>query len=437
MRPLAIGLLLALPAPALAQPGGLPLTLEDALARGQRHSLRVVELQARVDAAAAAEAGRRAADRPLVAALGGYTRTNHVDEFVVVSPPGPLLTTIYPDVPDNYRARLDLQWPIYSGGRADALVRAARAERDAAGSDLAAARADLRLEITRAFWALVTAGEAQQVLEQSVASLDAHVRDVRSRFDQGLVPPNEVLSAEAQRSRQRVFALEARNTRAIVEADLKRLIGDDGAAPIAPQVPAGAVAPSPASPDALIDEARRLRPERQAFQERAAASRAREAAAAAAGRPQVGVAGGFDYARPNPRIFPRADAWDDSWDMSVNVSWLLWDGGRRRAEQAEAAAGTRALEARAGEFDRQVAFEVRQRWLEADSSQASIDAAEEGVRAAVEARRVLRERYAAGVATSTEVLDSETAVLQAELERTRAVSNARLARARLERAIGR
>jgi outer membrane protein TolC len=120
----------------------------------------------------------------------------------------------------------------------------------------------------------------------------------------------------------------------------------------------------------------------------------------------------------------------------VNVSWSLWDGGRRRAEQAEAAAGTRAVEARAGEFDRQVAFEVRQRWLEADSSRASIEAADDGVRAAVEARRVLRERYAAGVATSTEVLDAETAVLQAELDRTRAVSNARLARARLDRAIG-
>ena len=44
------------------------------------------------------------------------------------------------------------------------------------------------------------------------------------------------------------------------------------------------------------------------------------------------------YARPNPRIFPRADVWEDSWDASINVSWTFWDGGRRRAEQAEAAA---------------------------------------------------------------------------------------------------
>jgi len=35
---------------------------------------------------------------------------------------------LYPDVPDNYRARLDLAWPVYSAGRTDALERAAVAD---------------------------------------------------------------------------------------------------------------------------------------------------------------------------------------------------------------------------------------------------------------------------------------------------------------------
>ena len=429
-------LLLLGPAAASAQEPSLPLTLEEALRRGQRESLRIAELQARVDAAAAVEAGRHAAGRPLVAALGGYTRTNHVEEFRVFAPGQPT-NVIYPDVPDNFRARLDLQWPIYTGGRTEALVRAARAERDAAGSDLLAARADLKLEITRAFWALVTAREAEDVLNRSVESLDAHVRDIRSRLEQGLGPPNEVLSAEAQRSGERVLALEARNNRAVAEADLRRLIGEDPSGAIVPQVSDAEIPPAPPAMAALIAEAERQRPERQALQQRAAASRAREAAAGASTRPQIALAGGYDYARPNPRIFPRADAWNDSWDVSVNVSWSLWDGGRRQAEQAEATAGTHAIEARVGEFDRQLTLEVRQRWYELDSSRAAIEAASDGVKAAVEARRVLRERFTAGVATSTDVLDAETAVLRAELDRTRAISNARFASARLERAIGR
>src|SRR5687767_15051603 len=88
------------------------LSLQDALERGHRHSLRLAEMEARDDAAAAAEAGRRAADRPLVAALAGYTRTNHVQEFVIAAVGGGPLRPLYPDVPDNYHARLDLQWPI-------------------------------------------------------------------------------------------------------------------------------------------------------------------------------------------------------------------------------------------------------------------------------------------------------------------------------------
>jgi outer membrane protein len=167
------------------------------------------------------------------------------------------------------------------------------------------------------------------------------------------------------------------------------------------------------------------------------AARERQAAAAAGARPQVSLAAGYDYARPNPRIFPRLDTWRESWDVSVNLTWSLWDGGRRRANAAEAAAGTRALLARTSEFDRDVVFEIEQRRLEAASAHAAISVAEEGVRAAIEARRVVSERFNAGVATSTDVLDAQTAVLQAELDRTRAIAGARLATARLERALGR
>jgi OMF family outer membrane factor len=160
-------------------------------------------------------------------------------------------------------------------------------------------------------------------------------------------------------------------------------------------------------------------------------------AAKAGLRPQVGVNGGYDYARPNPRIFPRTDRWDDSWDVSVNASWTLWDGGRTKAERADTAALSRVAEARLADFDRQVTFEVRQRLLELEASRAAINAASDGVRAAAEARRVVAERFTAGVVTNTEVLDAQTALLQAELERTRALAGARVAEARLARAVGR
>lgn len=412
----------------------LRLTLDDAIARGLANSHRLAELQARKEGAEAVEAGRGAASMPSISLQGGYTRTNHVDEFRIVQLGQ--VVTIYPDVPDNYRTRVDLNWPVYSAGRTDALERAAEAERKATEQDIAAARADLRLEVTRAFWALVSAIESEHVLARALDTMGAHVGDLRSRFDQGLIAPNEVLIAEAQQSRQRVLSIEATNLRGVSEADLRRLIGVDTPDRIEP-VAALERTPAPAAGlDGLVGEARAQRAERRALEDRLNASRAREEAVVAEGRPQVGVTGGYDFMRPNPHIFPRADTWQDSWDASVNVSWLLWDGGRRRAQQAEAVAASQAVRARVADFDRQVTFEVQQRRLELDNSRAAIDAAGDGVRSAVEAQRVVTERFRAGVVTSTDVLDAEQAVLVAELDLTRSRVNARIAEARLARAIG-
>jgi outer membrane protein len=433
---LTVLIMIAAAGRSAAQEAPVILTLDQAVAQGLANSHRIAELQARQEGASAVERGSAAARLPIVAAQAGYTRTNHVVEFAI-APPGQPRQVVYPDVPDNYRTRLDLQWLVYSGGRLDHLERAARAEREATGEDLTAARADLRLEITRAFWTLVTAREAEQVLTRSLDRIAAYVAELRARFDQGLIPPNEVLSAEAQQSRERVAAIEAGNARRIAEADLRRLVGIDGSGPVEPA--ATLDAPADPSTDAarLIAEAIAQRPERRALTDRLDAARFRMEAAGAAARPQIGVVAGVDYGRPNTRIFPRVARWEDSWDVSVNASWTLWDGGRVRAERAEAAAGTRVAQARLGEFDRQVTFEVRQRQLELESSRAAIAAASDGVRAATEARRVLAERFTAGVATNTEVLDAQTAVLQAELDRTRALANARLAEARLARALGR
>jgi outer membrane protein TolC len=424
---------MAMAAPAIAQEGPLRLTLDEALARAAQNSLRVAELQARVEVAAAVEAGREAASRPALALLGGYTRTNHVDEYTIALPNQPL-RALYPDVPNNYRARMDLQWPIYTAGRQAALTRAAGAEREAAGFEVAAARLDARLEAARAFWALVTAAQTEVVVQRALDALDTHLRDLRSRLDQGLIPPNEVLTAEAHRSHQQLLAIEARNLRQVATADLRRAIGDDSGRVIEAAVELDPAAPPPPG---SLDAARDQRPERRALASRISAAQQRETAAASSARPQISVAGGYDYARPNPRIFPRIDEWHDSWDASINVSWSLWDGGRRRAEQAEAAANTRVLAARSADFDRQLAFEVAQRHLDVDSALAAIGAAEDGVRAAVEAQRVVGERFTAGVATSTDVLDAQTGVLRAELDRTRAIAGARLAAARLDRTLGR
>jgi outer membrane protein TolC len=416
-------------------PPALRLTIEDAQARALAASYRLAEARAREAAARSVVLSREAAERPTVTASGGYTRTNHVVEFTVPGPTG-VPRVLYPDVPTNYFTRVNLQWPIYSGGRTDALERAARAEADAASADLATAQADLRLEVARAYWAVVTSRASVVVIEQGVARARAHLADVRERFDAGLVPPNEIASAEAQESRARMLLIEAQNQRDVSLADLARLTGLDPSEPIEP-------AADLAGPDAvlrvdtLVESARTARDERRAMLFRIDAADEQRQAAAAGRRPTVGVAGGVDYARPNPRIFPRTDQWQESWELGINVNWTIWDGGRIAAEVATLTSLASAARHRLAEFDSVLSVDVRQRALEIESGRAAVAAAEDAIRAATEARRVVTERYRVGVATQTEVLDAELALLQSELDRTRALAGVRLAEARLARTVGR
>jgi outer membrane protein TolC len=80
--------------------------------------------------------------------------------------------------------------------------------------------------------------------------------------------------------------------------------------------------------------------------------------------------------------------------------------------------------------------ELRQRRGDVDAGRAALAASAEAVSAATEARRVIAERFKAGVATSTDVLDAENALLEAELERTRLAATLRVSEARLLRAVG-
>ena len=431
-----LGIVISVAAAAFAQESAsVRMTLEAAQAKALETSHRIAEGRAREEVAKAVIQGRAVADRPIVSAQGGYSRTNHVFEFVVPSSTGRF--TLYPDVPDNFRARLDVQWPIYTGGRSDALERAARAEAAAVAAETDVARADLKLEVARGFWAVVTAKSAVGVLERAVARAQANVKDVRVRLDAGLVPPNEIASAEAQESRQRVLLIDARTQYELVLAELGYLVFDDPAQRIEPEAALDASATTLPEQASALAIARGSRRERTALERRIDAAGEQRAAAAAGRFPTISLAGGVDEAKPNPRIFPREDVWNYTWDAGVNVTISLWDGGRIKADVAQAAGQAEVTRQRLAEFDSRLAVEVRQRLLEIESGRSSVAAADDGVRAATEAQRVVAERYRAGVIPQIEVLDADLALLQAELDRTRALANVRLAEARLARALGR
>lgn len=434
-----IGVVTAFSSPAWAQ-APVTLSLEDALARGRATAPRVAEARARQDAADAAVASRESLRMPSLSASAGYQRTNHVDEYGIPQAGGGT-KIIFPDIPNNIRGRADASVPLYTSGRTDALIAGAVLDRKAAEADVRTAEADVALDVARAYWGLVTAREAARVVEQGLVRIDAYVSDVKARVDAGFLPPNDLLSAQAQRARQNVSLIQAKNAAAVAQADLCRLVGLDLDATVSTSSPL--MAPQPAmaalssmSIASLSEQARGGRSERSALTIRADAARQAGIAAAAAMKPQVGVAAGFEESRPNARIVPRVDEWRSSWEAGISVTWLLFDGGRSKADRAAASAQATALERRRDDFDAMLGLELRQRRLDVESGRAALDASAEAVTASTEARRVVEERFKAGVATSTDVLEAQTALLEAELERTRLAATLRLNEARLLRAAG-
>jgi outer membrane protein TolC len=422
---------------AHAQPAPVRLSLADAVTRGLENSHRIAEAKAREEGAKAAATSAGLANKPIVGASASYTRTNHVEEFSFPRPDGTRLV-VYPDIPDNVMSRVSFQWPIFTSGRTDALERAAEAEAQAAGADIETARADLRFEITRAYWAAVTAREAERVLEESQVRAEAQLKDARQRFDVGLIPPNEVSSLEAQRSRERAQLLEAANQRDAALVELRRLTGVDPEAVIelTDRVENSALTPKQYNVTGLMGDALDKRPELKALASRLSGAESRLRAAASGNKPTVNLLGGVDYANPNPRIFPRKGEWQPSWDVGVNVNWNFIDFGRTRAQMAEVSASIKAAHERIAETESIISADVRQRFLDMDSAMQVVRATDDAIKSATEARRVVSDRFSAGVATSTDVIVAQVALLETELARTRALANLRLAEARLERSLG-
>jgi outer membrane protein TolC len=427
------------PEPASAQ-APLSLTLEDAVRRGVEQAPRLAEARARESSAQATVSSREALAKPGISASTSYLRTNHVIPFGFGSPTSGT-EPIFPDIPNNYRVRAEMTVPVYTAGRVSSLVDAAEADVRAAGHDRKTTEEDVRIDLVRAYWALVTAREAERVLVQSLERADAAVSDVKARVDAGVLPPNDLLSIQAQRAREAVRLVQAKNAVAATMMNLDRLIGEDPGRQIVPATGVDVVLPAAgelaAQPiEALIARAREQRTERASLTDRQASLRAAGEASLASLRPQLGALVAVEPTRPNQRFVPKTDDWKTSFDLGVTLTWPLFDGGKARADNAVALAQAEALGHRLHDFDAALAVEVRQRLLDLESGRAALAASAEAVAAATEARRVVQERFRAGVATSTEVLDAQQELLEAELERTRLSATQRLNEAELVRTVG-
>jgi outer membrane protein len=438
----------------------LRLSLQSAIDRARAASHRLAALDAQRDAAGAALGATRAGRWPQIDLTAGYTRYSDVPEFTIALPGGPR-ETLFPNLPDNYRSRIGASLPIFTGGRLGRSIAASRYEEAASALDRSSGEADLVLEVTAAYWSLLTSRENEQVLGEALRAYESHLRDARNRRETGLAAANEVLAIEVERDRAELGRLQASAVTITANADLLRLLdlnestvivetdttgaatsavsepADSAFARTPPNAPAATAGTGPDSlTQALIRQALRARPERAALAARVAAARARISAEQGARWPQLNAAAGYDYSRPNRRITPPVDKWKDTWDASVNLGFNVFDGGRTSSAVARARAMATSLEEQLADLDARIRLEVRTRALALRTAERALEVARRASAAAGENRKVAGDRYREGVGSSSDLLDAEVGWLRAGLDLTDAEVRVRLARAQLARSTG-
>jgi outer membrane protein len=431
MRRLTLALLV-LAVPAAAQDTHR-LTLAEAVRLARAGSPNQARLQALTEASAAGLDAAHAARRPTAELSGSYTRNQHVPTLVLPIPGlGPQV--LFPDLPNTWRSRAEVSVPIYAGGRLAAGIEAGAAGLEAAKADASAADADLVLETIDAYWSLVDARETERVLAEGLKTYDAHLKDARDREDLGLAARNDVLAVQVEREGGELSRLRAANRAEVAEANLARLTGLTGR--IETAEPLAALAAVPAAGD-LAAAALEARQELRALRSRLDVARAQVRVQRSAKRPQASASAAYDYSNPNLRLMPPRDEFKGTWSVGVGVRWTAWDGGRTSALTAQAEAQARAVEKQLADAEQRVRLEVTSRVLELDAARSALAVADRAVESARENVQVSADRYREGVAASSDLLDAETALLQAGLERTRAATQLQLAVASLDRAIGR
>jgi outer membrane protein TolC len=313
-----------------------------------------------------------------------------------------------PKAVDNLNTRVELLWPVYTGGQVQSYVAQAQAQVRAAQSGDQAARQQLIRQVLMAYQGVHTARAFVSVAEESLSAAQEYARITERMHRQGLAVKSDMLSARVHLEDARVRLAEARNGVASALDRLRLLLGKslddalDVGAPVMPGMPDGGDADLRRQAIANHDGLRALRNQMEA-------AGAQVEAARAGHRPQVNVVLRQDWNDDKVGL----DA--SSYTVAGVLSWTLFDGGATRAGVDRAEAGRMELAARLRQAEDGVSLQVSEARRKSLEAETRIQARELAVEQAEEARRLVRKRYENGMATLVELLAA-----QAQLDKARA-----------------
>ncbi len=412
------------------------LTLSESLEIGLRNSN---ELKISRSKVIGAEAQITSAGSQLMPQLGfsaSYIRLSNIPPFEVSLPIFPKPIQISPVILDNYSLKLSLQQPIFTGLRLVSLKNAANWNYDASQSDLSSAMNDAALKIQNAFWNYYRAELNEKVINENLQQINQHLEDTKNFLANGLATENDLLKLEVQASSIKLQKIEAENNLDIARAAFNQAIGLPLEAATGIEVKEIRAEKSTYNLNDLISEAKNNRNEYKSLKFRVMASDDGITAARSGWFPSVYLIGDYYYNKPNSRIIPAVNEFKDTWDLGVTLQWSLWNWGYTSSQTTIAEQNKVQAETSLAQLKDAIEIEVYQNYLAFNRGYDKVNVAKLGVEQAEENYRTIKEKYDTQVASSTDLIDAETALLQAKTNYNNSLVEYELAKVRLDKSVG-
>ncbi len=412
------------------------LTLSESIEIGMKNSKELKISHSKLISASAQVTSANSQLLPQLGFSAGYMRLSDIPPFEVSLPILPKPIQISPVILDNYSLKLSLQQPLFTGFRLMSLKNMAQSNYKASESDFNRDKNDEALKIQIAFWNYYKAQQNDKVLEENLQQIKQHLDDTKNFEANGLATQNDVLKIEVQYSSTQLQKIEADNMLDIARMTFNQTIG----LPLDSQtnIEAGDLSTTKVNYNLkdLLNEAKSSRNELKSLQYRVDASNKSITAAQSSWFPSLYLVGDYYYSKPNSRYLPAVDEFKNTWDVGVQLSWSLWNWGYTSSQTTIAEQNKIQAETSLSQLKDAVEIEVYQNYLTFKRAFDKVNVSTLGVDQAEENYRMIKDKYNSQVASSTDLIDAETALLAAKTNYVNSLVDYELARVRLDKSVG-
>jgi outer membrane protein TolC len=334
---------------------------------------------------------------------------------------------------NNLNFGMNASVDLFTGFKRGADSRAAKATRTAADASLTDAESQAALTATQQFFDALSAQQLVRVREASVAQAEEQLKLSIAKLHVGSATRSDSLRSLVNLGTAQLALVSAQSSVAASQATLGRTLGLDGrvAATDDTLFYSFAIVVDTAE---LQQEALAHSPAAQAAEASAAAARAQVASAKSAYWPTLALSGSANWSGSNNtndyQLFARRS-------VSLGLSWPIFNRFVREQNIVTRVSSADAAEATAADTRRQVLASVTTQAAALEAARVRIDISRTSVEAATEDLRVVQERYRVGAATILDVLTSQAALAQAQVDAVTARFDYLKAKAQIEALIGR